>query len=105
MSEITQPDQGLLNAIRAAHRRIRPFVVWTPLLHSPALSEASGVEVWLKCEHVQRTGSFKYRGALNTLLSLSDEEKANGVVTASTGNHGMAVALAARRAAMSVSRW
>lgn len=82
--------------ILAAFKRISPHAVHTPLAFSPALSQLSGAEVYLKCEHTQHTGSFKFRGALNKALCLSPKERARGVITASTGNHGMAVALAGR---------
>ncbi len=81
--------------IRLAASRIRPHVVQTPLLPSPALSERTGAQVYLKLENRQHTGSFKLRGATNILLNLSTEERARGVVTASTGNHALAVARAA----------
>ncbi|MCB1968815.1 MAG: hydroxyectoine utilization dehydratase EutB [Geminicoccaceae bacterium] len=74
--------------------RLRP----TPIQVSPILSELAGLPVWLKLEHHQITGSFKYRGATHAVLSLSDEEKAKGVVGVSTGNHGRGLALAAREA-------
>ena len=68
----------------------------TPLVASPALSARAGVDVWLKCENLQRTGSFKLRGATNALAALTDAERARGVVASSAGNHGMGVAYAAR---------
>lgn len=83
-------------AVEAAARRIAPHARRTPLLRSPALSEATGAEVHLKLESLQYTGSFKLRGALNKVLSLPEAERARGVVTASTGNHGAAVAHALR---------
>ena len=81
--------------IRLAASRIRPHVVETPLLPSPALSDHTGAHVFLKLENRQHTGSFKLRGATNKLLTLSAQERARGVVTASTGNHALAVARAA----------
>ncbi len=81
--------------IRLAASRIRPHVVETPLYLSPALSERTGAQVFLKLENHQHTGSFKPRGATNNLLNLSAQERARGVVTASTGNHALAVARAA----------
>ena len=83
---------SLVQQIIDAESRIRPHVRETPLVHSPSLSEASGTEVWLKCENLQVTGSFKVRGAMNRVLALSDEERRGGVVAASSGNHGVAVA-------------
>jgi len=81
--------------IQSAATQIQPFIRKTPFIHSKAFSELTGAEVWFKLESLQVTGSFKSRGATNKLLSLTDEEKANGVVSASTGNHGAAVAYAA----------
>ncbi len=81
--------------VRAAAERIRPFVVRTPLERSLGLSARCGTDVWLKFECFQTTGSFKLRGALNALLAMSDQQRQNGVVTASAGNHGLGVARAA----------
>lgn len=80
-----------------ARRRIGDLVLRTPLREAAGLSQRVGLPVWLKCEHQQITGSFKLRGASNALLALDNEARARGVVTASTGNHGRAVAFAARR--------
>jgi len=88
-----------IKTIIEADKRIKaiPNLVYeTPLLYSPSFSEITGAQVWLKCEHLQQTGSFKLRGAANKILSLSREERSKGVITASTGNHGMAVALASK---------
>ena len=85
-----------LAAIRSAADRIRPFVYRTSLMSSRSLSERLGVEVRLKCENLQRAGSFKIRGAMNALLQLSEQERRNGVVAFSSGNHAQGVALAAR---------
>ncbi len=78
----------------AAEARIRPYVVETPLEPSRAFEELTGLTVFLKRENLQHTGSFKARGAFNKLLSLSDRRREAGVVAASTGNHGAAVAYA-----------
>jgi len=75
-----------------AEERIRPFIRETPLEFSHYLSKLGGCRVYLKLENLQITGSFKLRGAMNKLLSLSEEERARGVVTASSGNHGAAFA-------------
>ena len=83
--------------IKRAAIRIRPYIWMTPLLYSPFLSEECSCEVYLKLESEQVTGSFKIRGALNKLLSLSPADKKRGVVTASTGNHGAAVAFGMKR--------
>jgi len=85
-----------LDDIRAAADRIRPFIHRTPLLSSHSLSEKIGIEVRLKCENLQRAGSFKIRGAMNALLTLTDDERSRGVVAFSSGNHAQGVALAAK---------
>ncbi|MBT0780393.1 hydroxyectoine utilization dehydratase EutB [Paracoccus sp. pheM1] len=85
-----------LDDIRAAAERIRGHVIETPLVRDKALSARLGQPVWLKCEYRQTTGAFKLRGATNAILSLPPEALARGVVTASTGNHGRALAHAAR---------
>ncbi len=82
--------------IEQAARRIEGRILRTPFVLSAALSERLGVPVGLKLEHHQTTGSFKLRGATNAVLSLSPEERARGVVAASTGNHGRALAYAAK---------
>jgi threonine dehydratase len=84
-----------LHDVRAAAERIQVYVTRTPLERSTALSDLTGRDVWLKLECFQRTGSFKLRGALNALLSLSDDQRSRGVLTASAGNHGLGVARAA----------
>lgn len=86
----------LINAITQAKKRIAPFVRETYLQHSPFYSELTGANVYFKCENMQLTGSFKLRGALNKYLSLTDSERARGIVAASTGNHGKAVVFASR---------
>lgn len=86
-----------LETIRAAHARIAPYIVRTPLLRLPALDDALGCEVYVKAECMQRTGAFKLRGAMNKILTLTDAERARGFVAASSGNHGRAVAYAAQR--------
>jgi threonine dehydratase len=73
------------------------YLLRTPLIHSPALSAASGAEVWLKCECFAEIGSFKARGALACVLQLSQTQLAQGLICASTGNHGAAMAWAARQ--------
>ncbi len=81
----------LVEQIAAAEARIRPLVRETPVFQSPSLGEAAGAEVWLKCENLQVTGSFKVRGATNRLLTLPEPVRRRGVVAASSGNHGIAV--------------
>ena len=82
--------------IAEAADRIRPLVVETPLLEVHELSEAIGGRFFVKCENLQRTGSFKLRGGMNALAGLSAEERARGVVAYSSGNHAQGVALSAR---------
>tara|TARA_R110002049_G_scaffold9444_4_gene48032 strand:+ start:2620 stop:3597 length:978 start_codon:yes stop_codon:yes gene_type:complete len=79
---------------RAAAQRIEKYVRQTPLDYSPRFSALSGANVYFKLENLQYTGSFKLRGAFNRLLTLSDAQRAAGCVTASSGNHGAAVAFA-----------
>ena len=83
--------------IEAAYARISPYIRETPVEHSPILSQLTGADVWLKLENLQLTGSFKLRGAINKLLSLSQAERDAGVVTASTGNHGAGTAYAVQQ--------
>jgi threonine dehydratase len=90
-----------LSEIREAAERIRGKVHRTPLLSASQLGARADVELSLKCESLQKTGSFKARGALNKVLSLSDAERARGLVTVSAGNHAAAVAWAARMAGCS----
>jgi threonine dehydratase len=90
--QTTRPD---LAAIKAAAERIAGLVLRTPLMHSRSLDQMFAGELHFKCEHLQRVGAFKARGAANAVFSLSDEELGKGVATHSSGNHGAAVALAA----------
>jgi len=85
-----------LDDIRAATARISGQILRTPMSQSTSLGELAGVPVHLKLEHQQITGSFKLRGASNAILSLTPAERASGVVAASTGNHGRALAHAAK---------
>ncbi|WP_430540279.1 threonine/serine dehydratase [Pseudomonas entomophila] len=87
---------SLHHAITDAHHALRPQVAVTPLSHSPGLSALTGCEVYLKCEHLQHTGSFKFRGASNKLRLLDPRQRSRGVITASSGNHGQGLALAGR---------
>jgi threonine dehydratase len=81
-----------LSQIQAAMGRIRESIRLSPLVHSEALSASANNEIYLKLENLQRTGSFKERGALNRILTLSPEERSRGVIAASAGNHAQAVA-------------
>lgn len=85
-----------LQDVYLARRRIASMARHSPLISSPRLSEMVAGKVYLKPEIYQRTGSFKIRGAANKILSLPEGERARGVITASTGNHGRAVAYVAR---------
>ena len=86
---ITFPDDVL-----ASYDRSKNYIRKTPLDYSASLSELINGEVYLKLENVQKTGSFKFRGAISKITSLSSDQRNKGVVTASTGNHGAAVSLA-----------
>jgi threonine dehydratase len=86
-----------LTEIRAAAAAIRGQITRTPLALSRTLSELTGAEVWIKFENMQFTASFKERGALNAMLRLGAEQKRQGVITMSAGNHAQAVAYHARR--------
>lgn len=85
-----------LDLICQAQNRLRGLVHRTPLVHSAAVSERLGADVYLKLECLQKTGSFKPRGAFNKLLSLSAAERARGVIAVSGGNHAQGVAFASR---------
>ena len=79
------------------HNRIKPFIHNTPVLSSSYINEITGAEVYFKCENFQKMGAFKMRGAANAILRLSDDQKSNGVVTHSSGNHAQAISLAAKK--------
>lgn len=81
-----------IDDVRAAARAIHRKVDNTPFLHSQTLSELTGADIWLKFENLQFTGSFKQRGALNKLLSLTEKQRGKGVITVSAGNHAQGVA-------------
>ena len=85
-----------LTDIHQAAERIAPFIHRTPVFTNAAIDGMVDAHVFFKCENLQKIGAFKYRGACNAILSLSDTEAARGVATHSSGNHGAAVALAAR---------
>ena len=84
-----------LDDIQVAHRRIAPFIHRTPVMTCAALDKMAGARLYFKCENLQKTGSFKIRGATNAILQLSAAEAARGVVTQSSGNHAAAVSRAA----------
>ena len=87
-----------LAEIHEARKRLQGVARETPVISSETLGRLAGRPVWLKAENLQRTGSFKIRGAFTRISNLTDAERAAGVVTASAGNHGQAVAWAAREA-------
>ena len=89
-----------LEAIQQAARRIQGDIENTPLVHSRTLSKLSGADVYLKFENLQFTASFKERGALNKLLSLTEQERKKGIIAMSAGNHAQAVAYHAQRLAI-----
>jgi threonine dehydratase len=88
--------QLTLHEIYLARQRIEPYLTRTPLVRSSLLSAQLGFGVWLKMENRQHTGSFKPRGALNKILTLSEHERERGIVAASAGNHALGVAYAAQ---------
>lgn len=81
--------------IKSAHVRIQPFIHRTPILSSTAINEIAGCEIYFKCENFQKVGAFKARGAANAVMKLTEEQKAKGVATHSSGNHAAALARAA----------
>jgi threonine dehydratase len=83
-----------LGEIQQAAERIKPWAHRTPVMTSKALDARTGASVFLKCENFQRVGAFKFRGAMNAVLQLSEDERRAGVITHSSGNHAQAVALA-----------
>lgn len=95
--------EDLFERIEEAHRMMRPQVAVTPLSFSPMLSKLTGCQVYLKCDHLQHTGSFKFRGATNKVRLLDNQTRRNGVLTASSGNHGLGVALAGKLAGVQVT--
>ena len=88
-----------IKEIQKAHKRIIPFIHRTPVFTSKSLNQESGADLYFKCENFQKAGSFKIRGATNAVMLLSDEDLSKGIVTASSGNHGAALAMAIAKAA------
>ena len=86
-----------LKDIEAAHERIRPHIHRTPVFTNNSLDELSGAELYFKCDNFQKAGSFKIRGATNTVEQLTIEELSRGVATTSSGNHGAALSMAVTR--------
>ena len=96
MDDDANPLLPDIAAIRAARERIAPYVHHTPVLRSQSLDALAGATLFWKCENFQKVGAFKARGAVNAVLSLPADRAAHGVVTHSSGNHGAALAYAAR---------
>lgn len=96
MTDITLSPPVAAADIDAAARVVAPFAVRTPLLTFPVLNERVGTQVFLKPEMLQRTGSFKFRGAFNKLASIPQDKRSGGVVAFSSGNHAQGVAAAAK---------
>jgi threonine dehydratase len=98
---MTEKTKSIAESVRrevlAAEKRIRQHIRETPLEHSPSLGLIGHCNAYLKLENIQLTGSFKLRGAMNKILCLSDEQKERGVITASSGNHGAALAWLTKR--------
>lgn len=98
---VSERAEVTIAEVEAAATRVGSHVRRTPIFRKEALDRQVGVPVHLKSEHLQRTGSFKIRGALNLLSQLGDEERLRGVVAASAGNHAQGVAVAARESGVS----
>jgi len=94
-----------VDRIKAAAERIRPSIYESPLVHSQTLSRLTGNAIFLKLENLQMTGSFKERGALNRILTLTHDERSRGVIAASAGNHGQGVAYHAAQRGIPVQIW
>ncbi|MFN8356692.1 MAG: threonine/serine dehydratase [Spirosomataceae bacterium] len=85
-----------LSSIQAAHERVRPYVHRTPVMTCQTINKIAGCEVFFKCENFQKIGAFKARGGVNSVLSLSEEDRQKGIATHSSGNHAQAIAYAAQ---------
>jgi threonine dehydratase len=96
VAKITQMNPPTLNDVYQARERVAPHVPRTPLLRHPLLDEATGLSIWVKHENHNPTCAFKVRGGLNLVGAMTAEERARGIVTASTGNHGQSIGLASR---------
>ena len=86
----------MFDKVEAAYERIKQYVNKTPVMTSTTLNEKLGCKCYFKCENFQKIGAFKFRGALNTVLQLSEQERKRGIITHSSGNHAQALALAAK---------
>src|SRR3977135_2416341 len=94
-NSFSAPELPTAADVAAAARRLAGVALRTPLVTSPVLDELTGARVFLKAETLQRTGSFKFRGAYNKLCSIPPDQRAGGVVAFSSGNHAQGVAAAA----------
>jgi len=92
----------MFDKVVAAHERIKHYVNKTPVMSSTTLNRKLKCKCYFKCENFQKIGAFKFRGAINTLLQLTDEEKSRGVITHSSGNHAQALSLAAKMVGIKV---
>jgi threonine dehydratase len=87
----------MFKKVEAAYKRIKTYINNTPVMTSTTLDQKTKAKCFLKCENFQKIGAFKFRGALNAVMMLTDEEKERGVITHSSGNHAQALALAAKK--------
>ena len=85
-----------IQTIKEAHNRIKPYIINTPIKSNNEINNLVNADIYFKCENLQNSGSFKFRGASNAIFSLNDDEANNGVITVSSGNHGTALSLAAK---------
>ena len=97
MSNTNQMYIPTFDDVKAAHKRVAPYIHRTPVLTSSYFNELTGAELFFKCENFQKAGVFKVRGACNAVFGLSDEKAARGVATHSSGNHAQALSYAAGR--------
>lgn len=93
---IAGPDALNLDLINRAEKLIAPYIVQTPVLQSPVLNALANAQLFFKCENLQHTGAFKFRGAIHALLNLTADQREQGVYTVSSGNHGAALAAAGK---------
>ena len=95
---LSKTELSYRDDILASHQRIKAFIHETPVLSCASINDLAEADLFFKCENFQKTGSFKVRGAVNALMQLGKEQRANGVVTHSSGNFAQALSLAARNA-------
>ena len=85
-----------IQTVKEAHNRIKPYIINTPIKSNNEINNLVDADIYFKCENLQNSGSFKFRGASNAIFSLNDDDVNNGVITVSSGNHGTALSLAAK---------